>query len=221
MQKNIMRAVIVLLLLLLPAAAFSIDMKVGIKGGVGFPFYVGTDYESDIDATNDETQLLIAYEGGVFLTIGVEMIAVEIDLFLTSAGGAYGDSNIVYNSIDNFIEIPILVKLRFKIDDITASVYAGPDILIKLGYFVEQEIDVDDGSIVDELRWDDDEMNSIQYALVIGVGAEVPFEDFFVTVDARYCLGLTSRHIEGSIYGEQWFQDNIQILVGFGMDLSF
>jgi hypothetical protein len=216
-----LRVMMVLLILLLPAAAFSLDMKVGVKGGAGFAFYAGADYESDIDATNDETQLLIAYEGGVFLTIGMEMIALEVDLFFTSAGGAYGDDTIVYNSIDNFIEIPILVKLRFKVDDITAAVYAGPDILIKVGYFIEQEIDVDDGSVIIERRWIDDEMSSIQWALVIGVGLDVPFESFYVTVDARYCLGLTSRHIKDSIYGEQWFQDNIQILLGIGMDLYY
>lgn len=219
MRKNIIRAVMVLLILLLPAAAFSIDMKVGVKGGIGFPFYVGTDYDDQI--VGWDTQMLIAFEGGVFLTIGMEMIAVEIDLFFTSAGGAYGDSNSVYNYIDNFIEIPILVKLQFMMDDITVAVYAGPDILIKLGYFTWQQIDVDDGTIILEDRWPDDQLSPFQFGLVIGAGVDVPFEGFYVTLDARYCLGLTSRHTEDYPDIEQWFQDNIQILVGFGMDLSF
>ncbi|MBN1798170.1 MAG: PorT family protein [Spirochaetales bacterium] len=219
MSKKIKIIGAALVMLLLAAAAFSIDITVGIKGGAGFAFYAGADYE-DYKGGYD-TQMLIAFAGGGFLTIGMEMVALEVDLFVTSAGGAYGDSNIVYNSIDNFIEIPILVKLRFRVDDMIVSVYAGPDILIKVGYFVEQEIDPDDGSLLDELRWPEDEMNTIQYALVIGAGIDIPFEGFYVTLDARYELGLTSRHTETSGYGEQWFQDNIQLLIGFGMDLNY
>ncbi len=33
-------------LLILPLAAFAVDITIGMKGGVGFPFYSGSDYES-------------------------------------------------------------------------------------------------------------------------------------------------------------------------------
>jgi hypothetical protein len=209
----------VLLILLLPAAAFSLDVQVGVKAGMGIPFYVGTDYDDYIGGL--DSQLLIAYEGGVFLTVGMEMIAIEVDLFFTSAGGAFGNNDWVQNNIDNFIEIPILVKLRFKVDEMIASLYLGPDILMKLGYFVWQQIDVDDGSIMAEDRWDEDWLNPFQFGLVIGFGLDVPFEGYYLTFDARYCLGLTSRHTDEWPEGEQWFQDNIQLLVGFGMDLAY
>ncbi len=221
-MKTITKSIFILAaLLLIPAAVFGLDIKVGLKGGAGFPFYVGDDYDSELSFLGVDTQLLIAYELGGFVSIGMEMVALEVDLLFTSAGGAYGDDTIVYNNIDNFLEIPIMLKLRFKLDEITASVYGGADILIKMGYFVQEVIDPDTGNVVDELRWLDDEMSKTQYGLVIGVGAEVPFEGFFVTADARYCLGLTSRHTEGSMYGEYWFQDNIQILVGIGMELNY
>ncbi|MEJ2664598.1 MAG: outer membrane beta-barrel protein [Spirochaetia bacterium] len=221
-MKTITKSVVILtVLLLLPAAVFGLDIKVGIKGGAGFPFYVGDDYDSELSSLGVDTQLLIAYEMGGFISIGMEMVALEVDLFFTSAGGAFGNSNIVYNFIDNFIEIPILVKLRFKVDEITASVYGGADILIKWGYFTWQTIDPDTGDASPEYRWPEDELNPTQYGLVFGVGMEVPFEGFFVTADARYCLGLTGRHNDTSPEGEYWFQDNIQILVGIGMELNY
>ncbi len=219
-MKTITKSVVVLtVLLLLPAAVFGLDIKVGIKGGAGFPFYVGDDYDSYISGY--DTQLLIAYEVGGFISIGMEMMALEVDLLFTSAGGAFGDSTIVQDNIDNFLEIPILLKLRFKVDEITASVYGGADILIKWGYFTYQQVDPDTGDTTILYRWEDDQMSKTQYGLVFGVGMEVPFEGFFVTADARYCLGLTSRHNDTSPEGEYWFQDNIQILVGIGMELNY
>jgi hypothetical protein len=222
MTKNKKITCITLLMMLLTVGAFSIDLTVGIKGGAGFAFYAGDDYDDYIEnVLNVDTQMLISFTGGGFITIGMEMFAVEIDLFFTSAGGAYGDDNVLFDSMDNFIEIPVLLKVRFNVDDMIISLYAGPDILIKVGYFVEQEIDPDDGSVVNEDRWPEDELNTTQWAVVFGVGLDVPFEGYYVTLDARYCMGLTSRHVENSPLGEQWFQDNIQLLVGFGMDLSY
>jgi hypothetical protein len=208
-------------LILIPAAVFGLDIKVGLKGGAGFPFYVGDDYDSELSFLGVDTQMLIAYELGGFVSIGMEMVALEVDLLFTSAGGAYGDDTIVYNNIDNFLEIPIMLKLRFKVDEITASVYGGADILIKWGYYTFQEIDPDTGDVLFEGRWVDDAMSKTQYGLVFGIGMEVPFEGFFVTADARYCLGLTSRFTEESGFGDYWFQDNIQILVGIGMELNY
>jgi hypothetical protein len=208
-------------LILIPAAVFGLDIKVGLKGGAGFPFYVGDDYDSYLAPAGFESQFLIAYELGGFISIGMEMVALEVDLLFTSAGGAYGSDAIVVNNIDNFLEIPIMLKLRFKVDEITASVYGGADILVKWGYFVQQIIDPDDGHLIDEYRLPEDELNSTQYGLVFGIGAEVPFEGFFVTADARYCLGLTSRFNDTASEGVYWFQDNIQILVGIGMELNY
>jgi hypothetical protein len=218
MNKKVFKALVVLLLFLLPVAAFSQDIKVGVKAGAGIPFYTGTDYDNFI--TPLETQIVIGWSGGVFCSFGFDMIAVQVELLYTAGGGQFGDSTGSWVNYDNFLEIPVLVKLRFKVSEMTAYAFAGPDFLIKVGRDNYETFD-SDGNSTGTGYWIDDNIEPIQYGLVFGGGIDIPMGGYFVSIDARYMLGLTTRHNENmpALTGQEWYQNNIQVMVGLGMDL--
>ncbi|MBN1799572.1 MAG: PorT family protein [Spirochaetales bacterium] len=218
MRNTLYKVLIVFLLFLVPAAAFSQDIKIGIKAGVGLPFYTGEDYDNFISPL--ETQIVIGWGGGAFISLGFDMIAIQVELLYTAAGGQFGDSSGSWVNYDNFLEIPVLVKLRFKISEMTAYVFAGPDVLIKAGDFDFETFDADGNSTATG-NWIDDNLEPVQYGLVIGGGLDIPMGSYFISVDVRYMLGITTRHNEDmpALTGQEWYQNNIQLMVGFGISL--
>jgi hypothetical protein len=213
-----------IVIIVLSTSAFSQSISAGIKGGIGLPFFSGSDYDDWVDAwtiggDTINTQIKISFQVGAFISIDImDFLAIQPEIYYTSSGGFYGNDNGYFADTVNFIEIPILIKAKFNTGGIIVNAFAGPDVLIRLGTDDEGNIYDDQGEDVGDITWNGDYLNSFLFQLVFGAGVDIPFEGFFITIDARYMLGLTQRFTNDS-GTDDWKQNNIQIMVGIGFNL--
>jgi hypothetical protein len=201
-------------LLILPLAAFAFDVTIGVKGGVAAPFYTGADYE-DLLAGGAQTEFRLGFSAGGFVTIGIiDLLAIQPEVMYSMMGGNFGDDLATWLDKVTFLEVPVLLKVRLKAGNLSLHPSIGPDFLIKIGEWKAELRDDTTGEVLPIATYDMSIMRMPIIGAVAGLGLLFPVGDGVLTVDARYHLGLMSRYTEDN--GLDWKQNNVQLLVGYG-----
>ena len=218
------------------------DFAVGVKGGVGFPFFSGSDYQDFLDFGTStvegygsyyRTRFLLSYSLGVSAEIGFfNFLSLQPEAHISWSGGAYGyPENYYLYSYKEYIrttcvELPLLLKIRINRNAGNSywrrfTLFAGPGIAFKLS----------DGKVKSEVDGEDftseklapDFLTDRYYFLLFGFGFDRSRQSQkrFTTLEFRYHMGLDSIiHPESGI--TDFKQNNIQFILvfAFGTDPS-
>jgi len=157
-------------------------IRFGIKGGVNGANIIGEDATLEGNWKNK-----IAFCGGVFLSLGIgKIVAIQPEVLYTMKGAQIEvtEGEITYTGKlqYNYIEIPLLLKLRLPLGIVTPFVFAGPSVGFKLGDAI---ISYSDGAGTVEEPIEGFE--NLDYGAVFGGGLELGRH---IWLDVRYSSGL-------------------------------
>jgi len=204
------------ILVFVTVLASAFDVTIGIKGGVGYPFYSGSDYEAVL-AAGASTKFRLGYSAGAFVTLGIiNWLAIQPEIMYSSLGGNFGDSSSTWYDRANVIEIPLLLKLRLKMGSLRICPFAGADVLLKIGDW-NFEVKDNAGNVLMSGTWNNQYLRVPIIGAPVGVGFDIPVGRGWVTIEARYLIGIMNRFTDDNPAGyTDWRQNAIQVLVGYG-----
>jgi hypothetical protein len=213
--------VVLVVLLALPLAAFAFDFAAGIIGGGAFPFYTGSDFKDFLASNGFKTKFRFGYGGGGFFTIGmIDLLAFQPEVMASVMGANYGNSVLTVKETLFFIEVPVLLKVRFKVGKLGLHPYIGPDFLFHIADWIMIKDEVT-GLVAVGTRLD--EYSTLVIGAVGGLGLLFPVGRGVMTLDARYHLGLMSIFKAPMAFAPaaapDWKQNNIQLLIGYGFSV--
>lgn len=177
----------------------------GAKAGANFSTLRGDD------AVN--TKRRTGFTGGVFLSISPQPFFTIQPEVLFSQRGAINTNealNIRQELRVNYIDIPILFKLRIPIDEtFFPHVYIGPQFSRRLGnkYTVEQ-LDVN-VQINEELT-----VRKFDFGGVFGAGLDIQSNNLILTFDFRY--GIGALNLDDDDNGLDLKNSDLMFFVGIG-----
>jgi hypothetical protein len=204
------------ILLLVALAASAFDLAIGFEGGVDFPFFSGSSYESVL-AAGARTKIRFGFSAGAFITLGIiDFLAIQPEVMYSYLGGNFGDSAATWHEKAGVIEIPVLLKFRLKFGSTRFCPLAGADVLIRLG---DWGFEIKDSAGI-LIGWGTYYSQYIRVPIIgvlFGFGFEFPTTGGWWTLNARYHLGIMNRFTDGNPAGiTDWRQSNIQVLLGYG-----
>lgn len=177
-------AIIVLAALPQPAAA---AIQFGIKVGGNIAKPTGADTEDPVATLKSR----VGFTGGIFLAFNFgRILTIQPEIVYTMKGASYValDDSYTDKLYANYIEIPLLLKLRIPIPVIQPFVFAGPSVGFKLSEKHER----------DGVPFSDVLFKNNDYGAIFGAGVNLG-RNFMV--DVRYSLGLQKviHTIEGEV----------------------
>jgi len=155
--------------LILPQTAAA-DVRFGIKGGANIANVNGnfSDELSDWKST-------VGFCAGVFLELNLgRILTIQPEVLYTVKGADSGTGKLKFD----YIEIPVLLKVRIPISSFHPFVFAGP----AFGFSLK--------AVLDGIKIDD--MPAADYGAVLGGGVQLGRS---IHVDVRYTMGLSKLEI--------------------------
>jgi hypothetical protein len=162
-----------LLVLPQPAAA---DIQFGIKAGGNMARPTGADADDPLATLKSR----VGFTGGIFLAFNFgRVVTIQSEILYTMKGATYValDDSYTDKLSADYIEIPLLLKLRIPTPVVQPFVFAGPSVGFKLKEKLESN-----GVPLDETI-----LKNNDYGAIFGAGVNVG-RNFMV--DVRYSLGL-------------------------------
>jgi hypothetical protein len=173
-------AFVVLLVLPQQAAA---DVKFGIKGGANAANVNGNAFELDeFDWKNN-----LGFCAGIFLQFNFgDVLTIQPEVLYTMKGAkteiVEGELTATGKLLFDYIEIPLLLKLKLPTGSVAPFIFAGPavgfNLKSKLKFIVDgesEEIDLEE------------DIKKFDYSAVLGAGLNLGRT---LHIDVRYTLGL-------------------------------
>ena len=164
-----------------------LPFSIGAKAGVNI---ANLSFDPDVPAGITKSNR-VGFKFGAILELGVGgpvFIALE-PLFAQKGAKAEGQGgNLAIEA--NYLEIPVLLKLKFGVAGVKPYVFAGPNIGFLLSANLHQEAG---GQTADtDIK---STTTSTDFALDVGAGAQFSATKFVaITADARYSLGLSNTN---------------------------
>jgi hypothetical protein len=156
-------------LLVVPQTA-SAGVKFGIKGGANI-----ANVNGDFMEGLEDWKSTIGFCGGIFLELNFgRVLTIQPEVLYTMKGANTGDGKLKFD----YIEIPVLLKLRIPISSVHPFVFAGPAFGFNLKALIE--------------GYKIDDMPSSDYSAVFGGGLQLGRS---VHIDVRYTMGLQKLEI--------------------------
>ena len=158
------------------------EVHFGVLAGGVFAKVGGSDATGDI-----KTRVGIA--AGGFVTIGVSKnFAIEPEALFVQKGAKQEESGVTSNLKLSYVEVPVLLKLRFPgSGTVVPHVYAGPYLGFKAGCHLSGT----DGTVSASVNCDEDPFNfkvkSTDFGATFGGGVDVGR----AIIDVRYDLGFS------------------------------
>jgi len=123
----------------------------------------------------------------------------------------------VHNLRLHYVRMPLLVGYRFKIGELSPSVFTGPSLGI-LNSVQGSRAYSSEGYIDDAIS--NQQTSKINMAWTAGISADYHFNNFFVTADMRYLQGLSSVD-KGAATRARYdlHQSGLIFTAGVGIDL--
>ncbi len=186
--------------LLLSGAASAGGITCGFKGGINLSDLTGEGIEGN--------EMKIVGGGGIFCNYAVtDIISVQPEALYMMKGTK---SETLENTGIHltYIDIPLLVKFSVPTEsDFVPSFFAGPSfgILNTATY----EVALEEEDIKDDLE-------SIDYGLVLGAGIDYRIGKGRLLLDVRYSFGLLTILDEEHDEGEDVRNTGIMLMVGYG-----
>jgi hypothetical protein len=164
-----------LLLMPRPAAA---GVQFGLKAGGNMAKPTGADADDPLATLKSR----IGFTGGIFLAFNFgRVVTIQSEVLYTMKGATYValDDSYTDKLSADYIEIPLLLKLRIPTPVVQPFVFAGPSVGFKLKEKLES-----DG---EEVPLDEALLKNNDYGAIFGAGLNLG-RNFMV--DVRYSLGL-------------------------------
>ena len=166
-------------LMLAPQAARA-DVQFGLHGGGNMAKLTGNDVQ-DINGT---LKSKVGFMGGIFIAFNLSnmfTIQTEVNYTMKGVASTYTDLDTEYSDkiYGNYIEVPLLLKLRIPTPLVSPFVFAGPAVGFKLS---EKVISNGQSVPISEAIFKNND-----YGAIFGAGLSIG-RHFFA--DVRYSLGL-------------------------------
>lgn len=151
-------------MLVLPQTAAA-GVKFGIKGGANIANVNGNFSESLADWKSS-----VGFCAGIFLELNFgRILTIQPEVLYTMKGADAGTGKLKFD----YIEIPVLLKIRIPIGSIHPFIFAGP----AFGFNLK--------AVLDGIEVED--MPKADYSAVLGGGLQLGRS---IHIDARYTMGL-------------------------------
>jgi hypothetical protein len=164
-------------LLALPQAARA-DVQFGIKAGANMARVTGLDAQDPLATLKNKA----GFNGGLFLALNLSrVVTVQWEVLYTMKGATYValDDTFTDKLYADYIEVPLLLKLRIPLPGIQPFVFGGPTVGFKL-----QEKLMSNG---EEVPMTEALLKNNDYGAIFGAGLNLG-RNFMI--DMRYSLGL-------------------------------
>ncbi len=158
-----------------PAAA---DVQFGIKAGANMAKPTGADAQDPLATLKSK----VGFTGGIFLAFNFgRVVTIQSEVLYTMKGATYEalDDSYTDKLYADYIEIPLLLKLRIPTPVVQPFVFAGPTVGFKLKEKWE--------SNGEEVPLGEALLKNNDYGAIFGAGLNVG-RNFMI--DVRYSLGL-------------------------------
>jgi len=174
-----------LLVLPRPAAA---DIQFGIKAGGNMARPTGADAQDPLATLKSK----VGFQGGLFLALNFgRVVTVQWEVLYTMKGATYValDDSYTDKLYADYIEVPLLLKLKIPMPVIQPFVFAGPSV----GFKLQEKLE----SNGQEVPLAENLLKNNDYGAVFGGGVNLG-RNFMV--DVRYSLGL--QKVISTVQGE-------------------
>jgi hypothetical protein len=185
------------------------QLSLGAKAGV--------TYSSLFGSGANEADTRASMGAGFFVNMGFGLLALQPELLWVQKGAINinRDYNIEEDFDIQYMEIPVLFKVRLPLGKIYPNAYIGPYYARQLnGTYSISQLDYGAAFVTQDLTYKDDELGAIG-----GVGLDIVGKRLFYTLDARYSRGLNTIVKEGT-YSEPEIR-NGYFQVSFGLGIHF
>jgi hypothetical protein len=222
MVEDAMRRALIVAIVLLVGAALSvpaqdISLQAGGKAGLNFGWFSGDDWSDGLDALDGSNGVGIGLTLGGFVELGFsEQFAAQPEiLFFSQKGKAKyedpvsGDDATTVTRIST-IQIPLLAKALFPLDEGTLYGVLGPSIFLAVGDVkttVEIDGDKDSGTGTPD--------NRLLFGLALGAGYEYPVDPGVLIGELRYTRVLSRFENDYDAFG-----NSLSLLVGYGIPIE-
>ena len=164
-------------LLALPQPARA-DIQFGIKAGGNMAKPTGLDAHDPLAALKNK----VGFNGGIFLALNFgRVVTIQWEALYTMKGATYVALDDTYTDklYADYIEVPLLLKLRIPLPVIQPFVFAGPTV----GFKLQEKLE----SNGEEVPLTENLLKNNDYGAIFGAGLNLG-RNFMV--DVRYSLGL-------------------------------
>jgi hypothetical protein len=190
-------------LLLTPGSAAAQGISGGAKGGVNFANLV---FDGDAVDLNLETRIGLVAGGFVTWPI-TPRFDVQPEALVSVKGASFDEFGVEADVEITYLEIPVLFRYGSPVSSGTSlKLFAGPSLAFKLNAETTGEF-----LGISEDQDIDDEVESVDFGLVIGAGIEAGA----LTFDGRYTWGLTNINADPARDDVDVKNRVFSILVGF------
>jgi len=166
------------LFLLVSPSILKADVQFGLRLGGNSAKLTGNDLE-DIEAT---VKSKIGFVGGIFVAFNLgKMLTIEPEILYTMKGGSIEDPADDYSEkiSGDYLEIPLLIKVKIPLPGIKPVVFAGPAVGFKLKEKYEYN--------GEEIPLTEKILKNNDYGAIFGAGLDIGRH---FMIDVRYSLGL-------------------------------
>jgi len=166
------------LFLLVSPSILKADVQFGLRVGGNSAKLTGNDLE-DIEAT---LKSKIGFVGGIFLAFNLgKMVTIEPEILYTMKGGAVEDTTGEYSEkiYGDYLEIPLLIKVKLPLGSIKPVIFAGPAV----GFKLKEKYELNG----EELPLEEKILKNNDYGAIFGAGLDIGRH---FMIDVRYSLGL-------------------------------
>ncbi len=168
---------VVLLLLAFQTSALA-GVQLGIRGGASAAKLTGADVQ-DLEGTIKNK---LGFTAGIFLAINIgKIITIQPEVLYTMKGSQIEDPLGEYTGklYGDYVEIPLLLKIRIPTPGIQPAIFAGPSV----GFKLKEKLQINGEDVPLEERL----LENNDYGAIFGAGLD--FGRHFM-IDVRYSLGL-------------------------------
>ena len=174
-------------LLVLPRPAEA-GVRFGLKAGVNMAKPTGADAQDPLATLKTKT----GFQGGIFLAFDLgRVVGLQCEVLYTMKGATYValDDSYTDKLYADYIEIPLLLKIRIPTPVVQPFVFAGPSV----GFKLQEKLE----SNGQEVPLDENLLKNNDYGAIFGAGGNLG-RTFMI--DVRYSLGL--QKVVSTIEGE-------------------
>jgi len=158
-----------------PAAA---DIRFGIKAGGNMARPMGADAQDPLATLKSR----VGFMGGIFLAVDFgRIVSIQSEILYTMKGATYValDDTFTDKLYADYIEVPLLLKLRIPTPVVQPFIFGGPTVGFKL-----QEKLMSNG---EEVPLTESLLKDNDYGAILGAGLDLGKH---LVLDVRYSLGL-------------------------------
>ena len=194
----------------MPAMAQS---SIGLRGGVNYSNVAVRGYDGALDSKS-----LFGFAFGLAAELGLSKnLAFQPEVLYSQHGVAFEEifllQTIESNLRYNYLQVPLLAKLKFGAESVGGYFLAGPHLGFGLGDF-QAETSLQGDKHKESFSWEFAGQKKSDFGLTFGLGLSFPAGPGKLELDARYQVGL-SNIIEEPIDGEQNYNRNFQLGLGY------